>query len=346
MTYNNKAKLKTLYVKQILEEETDAEHGLSMKQIIDKLERFGVKAERKSIYRDIEVLLEFGCDIRTYQRNPVEYAIVRRDFELDELMLMVDVVQSSKALTTRQCNSLVTNIKLLASDHQRALLDRRIHVPGRIKTKGESVFANVDAIHEALRLCRKVEFAYYRRDAAGERYATRDGRPHVVTPVEIAYADGFYYLTAWDDDHGDMAEYRLDRMGKVRVHDSEASRNDEISHHVYDAEKYEYFGRFGGEEVMATLNVRADKVEIVMDRFGDAAEISKVDDESARAHVRIRKSEQFFGWIAGMGKTVTIAGPKRLVEEYRDYLRNLLGEQSSSCDEDALLEEKGGEVQG
>ena len=326
MTYNNKAKLKTLYVKQMLEEETDAEHGLSMRQIIERLEHLGVKAERKSIYRDIEVLMEFGCDIRTFQRNPVEYAIVRRDFRLDELMLMVDAVQSSRALTIRQANALVTNIKMLESDHQRALLDRRIHVPGRIRTKSEGVFANVDAIHEALRLLRKVEFAYYRRDVDGKRYATRDGRPHVVTPVEVAYADGFYYLTAWDDDHGNMVEYRLDRMGKVRVSDSKASRNDEIAHHVYDEGKYEYFGRFGGEEVMATLNVRADKVEIVMDRFGDAAEISRIDDASAKAHVRIRKSEQFFGWIAGMGKTVTIAGPKSLVEEYRNYLKGLLEE--------------------
>lgn len=324
VTYNNKAKLKTLYVKQMLEEETDAEHGLSMRQIIERLEHLGVKAERKSIYRDIEVLMEFGCDIRTFQRNPVEYAIVRRDFKLDELMLMVDAVQSSRALTIRQANALVTNIKMLASDHQRALLDRRIHVPGRIRTKSEGVFANVDAIHEAMRLRRKVEFTYYRRDVDGKRYATRDGRPHVVTPVEVVYVDGFYYLTAWDDDHGNMAEYRLDRIGKVRVSDSKASRNDEIAHHVYDEGKYEYFGRFGGEEVMATLNVRADKVEIVMDRFGDAAEISRIDDASAKAHVRIRKSEQFFGWIAGMGKTVTIAGPKSLVEEYRNYLKELI----------------------
>ncbi|WP_311397037.1 hypothetical protein [Lancefieldella parvula] len=72
MTYNNKAKLKILYVKQILEEETDAEHGLSMRQIIERLEQFDIKAERKSVYRDIEVLREFGCDIRSYQRNPVE----------------------------------------------------------------------------------------------------------------------------------------------------------------------------------------------------------------------------------------------------------------------------------
>ena len=320
VTYNNKAKLKTLYVKQILEEETDAEHGLSMRQIIDRLGQLGIKAERKSIYRDIEILMEFGCDIRTYQRNPVEYAIVRRDFKLDELMLMVDAVQSSRALTSRQANSLVAKIKMLASDHQGALLDRRIYVLGRIRTKSESVFANVDVIHEAMRLRRKVEFTYHRRDVDGECRATRDGRPYVVTPVEVVYADGFYCLIAWDDDRGNLVDYRLDRMGKARVSDSRASYNDEIDHHVYDKAKYDYFGRFGGEEVFATLRVRADKVEILMDRFGEAVELSRIDDKFARARVRIRKSDQFFGWIASMGKTVTIDGPKSLIGEYKDYL--------------------------
>lgn len=326
VTYNNKAKLKTLYVKQMLEEETDQEHGLTMRQIIERLGLMGIKAERKSVYRDIEVLQEFGCDIRTYQRNPVEYALVKRTFELQELMLMVDAVQSSRALTTRQANALVTNIKMLASDHQRNLLERRIHVPGRIRTKNESVFANVDAVHDAMRQRRKVEFTYYRRQMDGSRCATRDGKPHVVTPVQVVYAEGFYYLTAWNDDHQSMTEYRLDRMGKVRVSAENATRNQQISQFKYDEGRYEYFGRFGGEEMMACLKVRASKVEIVMDRFGEDVELSRIDDEYARARVRIRKSEQFFGWIAGMGKAVTIDGPKGLVEEYRAYLKSLLEE--------------------
>lgn len=203
-------------------------------------------------------------------------------------------------------------------------MDRGIHVPDGIRTKNESVFANVDTIHEVMRFRRKMEFTYHRRDVDGERYATRDGRTHVVMPVEVVYADGFYYLTAWDDDHANMVEFRLDRMGKAKVSDSKASHNDEINHHVYDETTYEYFGRFGGDEITATLKVRADKVEIVMDRFGDVAELNRIDDEFARARVRVHKSEQLFGWIADMDKTVTIAEPKRLVEEYASYLTSLL----------------------
>lgn len=326
MTYNNKAKLKTLYVRQILEEETDAERGLSMRQIIERLEQHEIKAERKSVYRDIEVLREFGCDICSYQRNPVEYALIRRQFKLPELMLMVDAVQSNKALTVRQSTALETNIKLLASDHDRALMERKIHVPGRIKTNADSVFGNVDVIHGAMRLKRKVEFAYHRRNIEGERREARGGRPHALTPVEVNHADGFYYMAAWDDGHSNMVEYRLHRMGKASVSDSRATRNAEIDHHAYDEDRLEYFGRFGGEEIATRLDVRADKVEIVLDRFGDGAEISKTDDETAKTFVKVRKSEQFFGWIAGMENTVKIAGPDNLVREYISYLQELLSE--------------------
>lgn len=320
MTYNNKAKLKTLYVRQILEDETDAEHGLSMTQIIERLAEYGIEAERKSIYRDIDVLREFGVDVKTYQRNPVEYAIETRAFELSELMLLVDAVESCKFLTTRQSNRLIANLKTFANNRQRALLDRRIHVDGRITSKNDSVFGYIDLLHDAMRQNRKVEFTYYRYDVNGERYPTREGKPHEVTPVGIAFSDGYYYLTAWNDDHENMTEYRVDRMGKLRVSDSKGSKNDEITHHVYDKEDHERFGRFSGKPVTATLLVDADKVEIVMDRFGENAQIMRKDDDTAKAVVKVYASEQFFGWIAGLGGTVKIDGPKSLKKEYKNYL--------------------------
>ena len=129
MAYNSKAKLKVLYLWKILQEETDAEEAASSKE---------QPAERKSIYDDIRTLRDFDIDIRTYQRNPVEYAIERRDFTLEELMLMVDAVQSCRAITERQARMLITNIKQLATNREQALLDRRIHVEGRIKSKSES----------------------------------------------------------------------------------------------------------------------------------------------------------------------------------------------------------------
>ncbi len=326
MSNNPKAKLKLLYVMRILQEETDAEHGLSLREIIDRLEVYGIQAERKSLYRDIETLREFGIDIQTYQRSPVQYAIAKRDFSLSELMLLVDAVESCKFLTQHQARMLTTNLKLLASDHERALLDRRIHVPGRITSNRDSVFGDIDKLHDAMRLHCKVEFLYCKFDLDGARIPTHGGKKHVVTPVGITFADGFYYLTAWNDAHESMTEFRIDRMVDVALSEEPATRNDAITHYRFEGDDYEHFGRFNGDPVTVTLVADADKVEILMDRFGESVDIRKEGDDRARAVVKVHASEQFFGWLAGLGGTVRLEGPKSLMKQYKDYLISLAGE--------------------
>jgi predicted DNA-binding transcriptional regulator YafY len=327
MPYNSKSKIKILYLLKILQEETDAEHGLTMPEIISRLEDYGISAERKSVYSDINALREFDIDVKTYQRNPVEYAIERRAFSLDELMLMVDAIQSCRAITDRQSKMLITNIKTLASNREQELLNRRIHVVGRVKSKNDSVFGNVDLIHEAMRQHCKIEFAYAKVGVDGKRHRTRDGKKHQVTPVGISYDDGFYYLTAWDDHHGNMVEYRLDRMiGTTLLPGVPGTRNEQVATYRYQDNPAVSFGRFTGDETVVTLEAQPDKVEIITDRFGDAATFVGGEDGTARARVKVCKSQQFFGWVAGMGKAITIVGPKSVVDEYHAYLRYLLEE--------------------
>lgn len=325
VAYSSKAKIKVLYLWKILQEETDAEHGLTMAQIIARLAEYGVPAERKSVYNDIKALREFDVDVRAYQRNPVEYAIVRRDFTLDELMLMADAIQSCRAITEHQAEMLITNIKQLASNYEQEQLGRRIHVAGRVKSKSESVLRTVDRIHDALRERCKIEFTYRRIGIDGQPHVAKEGKKHCVTPVGISYEDGFYYLTAWDAAHGNMAEYRLDRMADVQMlEDERADRNSEIASYGREAGGAVTFGRFGGEEVVATFSALPDKVGILIDRFGGAAAFLEPKDGRARARVKVCKSEQFYGWIASMGKTVLIEAPASLVGEYRACLTSLL----------------------
>lgn len=324
MANNSKSKLKLLYLKRIPEEETDENHVLSMTQLIDRLHAYEIPAERKGVYHDLETLKEFGLDIRIYQRSPVQYAVIRRDFTLSELMLLVDAVESCKFLTKRQSRSLITNLKLLASDHDRSLLDRRIRMPGRITSKKDGVFGCVDTLHDAMRQHKKASFMCYKFNLKGERKPTHDGKPHEVTSVGITYWGGYYYLTAWNDDYECMTEFRIDRMERLRVSQNAATRNEEITHYTFDGDDHESFGRFVGEPVTATFLVDADKVEIIMDRFGDAAEVYEHDKKSAKVIVKICKSESFFGWIAGLGGTVRIHGPKSLKNEYNEYLKSLI----------------------
>lgn len=317
-------KLKLLYLMKMLNEETDSACGLTMSQIIDRLEDRGISAERKSIYRDIETLRDFGLDVRTYQRKPVEYAVEDRDFAFPELLLLVDAVQSSRFLTQRKSDALVRSVKKLASERQRKLLDKRLHVEGRIKTQNESVFNNVDRIQEALAKRRRVSFFYFKYDAAKEKTLQHGGERYAETPVQLVYSDGCYYLVAFNEKHDDFVNYRVDRMDEIEVLDEPAQRNERIAN--FDPQKLEdrAFGMYSGKPVSAELLVEEEAMSAVIDRFGKDVQSVPTGEGCARVSAVVMKSPVFFGWLAQFGDRVRIEKPKSLACEHRDYLARIV----------------------
>lgn len=318
------SKAKLLAVCKILFEETDEEHGVTMADIIARLAQEGISAERKGIYKDIETLNEFGIDVRKYHRQPDEYALASRPFTFDQLMLMADAILSCRAIANDQARLLVEHIKRLATNSQKDLLDRRIHVQGRIKQQTDSVFANVDKIHEAMHMRRKLAFSYQRIGVDGVLRENGKKKRHVVSPMRISYEDGFYYLTAWDEDRESSSEFRIDRMVDLKISDERATSELDISNAESIDPDVVRFGRFNGKKVIVTLESNPDKAGILLDRFGDAATFLPSDGSVARVRVKICKSEQFFGWVAGMGNAVRIVAPNSLIEDYRSYLEKLL----------------------
>ena len=238
MAADGRQKLKIIYLMQMLMKETDAMKGLTMAQILSKLEELGIPAERKSIYRDIDVLRSAGFDIECAQRAPVEYYYKRDSLTLDQIAMLIDIVQSCKFLTDRMSSQLVGAIRDLASERERKLLSKRMHVEGRIKTKSESVFHNVNTIHLAQQNKHKVAFTYYKYDAQKKRVAQHDGQCYVVTPVRVVFADGFYYLVGWNDQAQEIRTYRIDRMELLQELPEAAARNKEISNALYDPFEY------------------------------------------------------------------------------------------------------------
>ena len=323
MAANGKQKLKLLYLYQMLDEQTDAEHGLSMAQILQKLEEQGISAERKGIYNDLNVLREFGCTINTIQHMPVEYTMEKAGLDLAELTLLVDAVQSSRFLTQRTASRLVKKLSDLASVHEREALKGRVHVDNRVKSQSDSVFYNVDTIHEAMRLKRKVTFLYYKRDANMKHVAQHGGKPYVQTPVHVVFANGYYYLISWSDAHEDFVRFRVDRMRLVQVTDEKATRNQRIANYAFEDFAYQSFGMYEGEPVHAKLRVAPDAMDVVADRFGTDVPVRPRKDGGAEVSVTVRKSAIFFGWVAGMNGAVAIAGPKKLADEYRSWLQDL-----------------------
>ena len=272
----------------------------------------------------MNVLRDTGLKIVKLPKRPVEYALLRTDLGLSDVMMLIDVVQSSKFLTDRKSNQLVKSLKDLTSERERKMLDKRVHVQGRIKNQTESVFRNVDTIHEALQLKRKIEFLYFSYGTDLKRRPRREGKRYVVTPVNVAYVDGNYYLAAYSDKYDDISTYRIDRMELLQVSNEKATRCPLIANYKFEDFEYQSFGMFDGDAEVVTLRVKAKFMDVIVDRFGRDVELVKSEASYADVRVKIRKSPQFFGWIAGLSGGVVIQSPARVKEEYKEWLKSLI----------------------
>ena len=320
----NLQKLKLLYIAKMLVEETDAVAGLTMAQILERLEAHGITAERKSVYRDIESLREFGLDIQTFQRAPLEYALVTRSFELDDLMLIVDAVQSSRHLTQRKSDALVRSIKRLAPKRERDLLDRHLSVSGRIKIQGDSLLYNVDHILEAIAGKRKVSFRYFSYNAAKEKVMRRSGERYVETPVEIIVNQGVYYLVTYNPETDTFEGFRVGRMDYVEVSEERAAKVPRQNDFSVERLDNAVVGAAGGAFVDAMLIADGHAMNAVVDRFGRDVTSTDLGDGTARIEARVEEGPAFYGWLVRCNGMVRIEGPESLAESYKQYLRAVL----------------------
>ena len=333
MSKSENQKIKILYLARMLADETDEERGLTMAQIIEKLAAEGISAERKAIYRDIDALRDFGMEIETMRRPKTEYYLANREFEIGELLLMADAIQSSRFLTQTQAKRLAKRLQTLTSEHQRWQLEGSIHVKDRIKKESESAFSNVDAIRAALTQKRRIEFHYFEYDLSGRKRLRKDGKTYVETPVSLVYSNGLYYLITFNETHDDFTTYRVDRMTDVAVSDKPAQRNERIAN--YDVEKFEErsFGMYAGYSVAATVIVTQDALSSVIDRFSagplSGMTVKQHDDTHAKIHAHLIESPVFYGWLAQFGDSVVIDAPKGLAQRYRDHLEKALAPYQS-----------------
>ena len=320
----NSQKLKLLYLVQMFEEETDPEKGMTMPQIIEYLYEHDISAERKSIYRDISILREFGMDIRTYQRSPVEYALAERDFELSELMLLVDAVQSSRFLSEGKSKALVKSIRLMASNNQRRLLNKQVNVHGRPQNQAQSDFVNVDCIQSAIAQKKKIAFKYYKYNVRLEKIERTAGKISVTTPVSLIYSDDNYYLVGYSDAHDDFTHYRVDRMGAIQILEDEATKNDRIMNFDPNELARHAFSMYGGEKIRATFKVKEKVMNVIADKFGTSIPVYPQNDGTALVEASVLMSPALYGWLAEMGADVEVMQPARLRQGYADYIERIL----------------------
>ena len=316
---------------KIMQAKTDDEHSLTMPQIMDELEKYDVTAERKSIYADFADMTEkFGVEVIKEQiGRETYYHVGQREFELAEVKLLIDAIQSSKFITQTKSRELITKIKSFVSEHQAKQLQRQVFINDRVKTMNESVYYNVDYIHTAINENKKIKFKYYRWDVNKKLVPRHNGDWFVVSPWALTWDDENYYMVAFDDLDGKIKHYRVDKMMRISVEESMRDGKKEFKN--FDMAEYSKatFGMYQGKKTLVKIVFANLMVGVFIDRFGKDITIRKVDDEHSEINVNVNVSPQFFGWIFSLGKDVRVAGPSEVVEEMKKeaeaFLENCRG---------------------
>lgn len=325
MPRSDKQKLKLIYLVKIFQERTDNDHGLSMQEIIDALEAEDIKAERKSIYTDISALNEYGYDIvQDKEGKNFVYKLVSRDFELPELKLLVDAVQSSKFITENKSNKLIKKIESLSSIHDAKSLHRQVYVANRIKTKNESVYYNVDDIQKAIADNSKISFQYFQWNTDKKRELRHDGARYEISPWALTWDDENYYMIGYDSKDEKIKHYRVDKMLKIEIVE-DSKREGKALFKDLDMAVYskKVFGMFGGEEEVVTLRCKNEMAGVIIDRFGTQVDISKKEKEHFTVRVGVQVSPQFLGWVFSLGEGVQITGPKSVVDRMKEEVKTI-----------------------
>ena len=322
-------KLKLYYLMKIMLEKTDDEHSLTMPQVLSALEGYGVTAERKSIYTDFDALCRLGIEIiKEPHGKTSSYHVGSRLFELAELKLLVDAIQSSKFITEKKSNRLIKKLESLVSEYQAGALQRQVYVSGRIKTMNESIYYNVDAVHSAITHNKMIRFQYYQWNSNKEMELKHNGKYYEISPWGLSWADENYYMIGYDSEAEKIKHFRVDKMLKIQECDQFREGREIFEKIDMPAYTKQSFGMFSGELRRVKLLVENRLAGVMIDRFGKDVIMVPHDEEHFTISVEVRVSSQFFGWVFALGDGVKIIAPDDIVKMAREQIHSLLEQYS------------------
>ena len=325
MARSKNQKQKLLWLAKIFFEETDETHGLSMSELISRLENLDISADRKTLYMDMEELRSFGMDIiAAHDGKKYYYYLGARTFELPELKLLVDAVQSSRFITEKKSRELIRKLQKLAGKHDADRLQSQIILSERVKSMNESIYYNIDRIEDAINDNRQISFQYFQWNMEKKPEYRRGGALYIVSPWYLWESDENYYLIAYDADADQQKHYRVDKMKNITI--LSAPRQGEELRKKIDPASYtnSLFGMYGGKTECVTLEAVSTMAGVLIDRFGADIPIVREDSNHFSTQVNVAVSPQFLGWVASLNGNVWITSPESVVQQMRELADNLL----------------------
>ena len=313
MAKSERQKLKLLILRDYLRSHTDEQHPVSMQQILAALEGEGIRAERKSVYDDLDTLRDYGMEIRKVSGKNGGYYVPERDFALSELKLLVDAVQAARFLSEKESMALIRKLAALSSAHEAELLRREVVVTGRAKSGSEDVCRNVDTLHAAIAGNSRITFRYFDYDLNGSR-RYRPGL-YPASPYALCWQDENYYLIAHSERHG-LTHYRVDKMASISM--TGQPRYMDAQTRELDLTEYgkNVFGMFAGSREQLRLRFDRSLAGVVIDRFGRGTPCVPDGPDAFVCTVEVAVSPNFFGWLASFGARAQLLSPAPVREAF------------------------------
>ena len=317
MAGQKNTKLKLLYLKEIFEKHSDEQHILNAGDIADRLLRdYGLECERKSVYKDIEVLMDYGMDIVKTRSPKNGFFLASGSFELAEIRLLSDAVQAADFITKNKTKKLIEKIEGCTSGYHAEVLKKQVYIDNRPKSGNESIYYVIDALDNAIKAGRKVKFSYSRRKMDDKYAARKETRTFTLSPYALIWSNDHYYLVANNEKYDNLMNVRVDRISGVSILEEKARPVSEVSGYkrYFDAADYaaKTFNMFTGEMQMVELRCSNAILEPIFDRFGERVNTRKYDDSHFLLRTEAAISEGLVSWIMQFGTDIEAIAPQNL----------------------------------
>lgn len=323
MARGENQKLKMLHLLKIFSEETDRTHALTMTALIERLEKVGVHADRKTLYADFCELEHFGITIGSRREGRKTYYFLEtRQFELAELKILVDSVETAKFITDDKTKLLIKKLGQLTSRHEANTLKQQVDLNGRLKTTNQLVFSNVNILHAAIAAEKQISFHYCKWDIQGNMVPRNYGAWYQVSPWRLMINNDYYYLVGYSSKTG-IRHYRVDKIKDISLTEEPRKGKEEFDNFDFVAYSKRMFGMFNGEEMRVTLECDMDMIGVIIDRFGKDVVCIPKGPRSFVVTVNVMLSLQFLGWVIGLGHRVKIIGPDIALQCMREEVKRL-----------------------
>ena len=318
---NNVAKIRPLFLAKILFERTDEDHYLTTNQLVEILEtEHGIQTHRQTIKSDIELLQHFGFEIQEVKSRQNKYNVINRLFDIPEIKLLMDAVESSKLITKKKSEQLVEKLTRFTGEHNAALLKRNLCVENQIKPNNEKIYLIVDRINDAINKNNKISFQYFHYNEHKEQILKHDGEPYIFSPLYLIWNGDYYYMVGVFDDHDQkIGCFRVDRIANCPelLDETALAAPDDFNINDY---LNTTFRMFNSDHCTVELQCDNSVMDAIIDRFGEEVETHELDDSTFIACVEVATSHIFYNWIFGFGGLVKIKGPEEVKAGYAELV--------------------------